>query len=410
MSLNTVIRSLSFGENRSSCLREIEAARWPQLLQLTDASQLTLPLGVRCRASLPASVQKRIDVNLEDNAERQRRVMQAYREIAGLLNAHGIEFLVLKGFTNWPDYACDLRYRPQYDVDLYCPAETIADAYEAVRSLGYEPFRSRGRVSVDHFPTLIRMNSWRFRGDYYDPELPVAVELHFRLWDSRTEAFDVPNAEQFWERRRTREILGLTVPALDPGDALSYSTWHLVRHLVRGDLRAYHVYELAYFLHHSSRRDDFWREWKEGHPSRAVEAVAFRLAIDWFECRANTVVWDVCGTLSATVRCWFDLFAHSPATALERPNKDELYLHLCLVEGWRRRLQVTTRRLLPLRFDPVVADAHVPSPDWRLRLKRRIVSVRFMAQRFLHHTRTLAPLIGSGIRWCRALSARSFPP
>jgi hypothetical protein len=89
---------------------------------------------------------------------------------------------------------------------------------------------------------------------------------------------------------------------------------------------------------------------------------------------------------------------------LERPNKDELFLHWCLVKGWPERLQIATRRLFPVRFNLVVVDAHVPAPDWRLRLKRRVVGAWFMARRACYHARTLAPMIWNGVRWRRALA------
>ncbi len=197
---------------------------------------------------------------------------------------------------------------------------------------------------------------------------------------------------------------GSVMPTLDPVDGLSYTTWHLVRHLVRGDLRAYHVYELAHFLQRSAEDHTFWGDWRDRKSSGVVEAIAFRLAIDWFDCRVHPRVQELCQSLPASVSRWFDLFAFSPLRALEHPNKDELFLHWCLVNGWRDRLQVAKRRLLPLRFSPVIVDAHVPAPDWRLRLKRRIFGAWFMARRAFHHARTLAPVMWNGFRWRRALA------
>jgi hypothetical protein len=253
-------------------------------------------------------------------------------------------------------------------------------------------------------PSLIRMTGWRGNGDYYDPEMPLTIELHFRFWDEQNECFAVDSADGFWERRVRREIRGLSVPTLSGYDGLSYATWHLVRHLVRGDVRAYHVYELACFLQSTADDDLFWQDWRGRKSSTVVEAIAFRLAADWFECPAHPIVQELCRTLPASVRRWFDLFAFSPLKALEHPNKDELFLHWCLVKGWPARVQIAKQRLLPVRFNAVIVDAHVPAPDLQLRLKRRVFGTWFMVRRAFHHVRTLAPVMWSGVRWRRALA------
>jgi len=116
-SLLTVVRSLSFGQDRRSDLRSIPEAEWRRLLALTDRSQLTLPLAVRCRNELPVWVQQRLNGNLQNNAIRHHRILDAYQELDHALSSKGIDFMVLKGLTQWPNYCDDLRHRPQYDLD-----------------------------------------------------------------------------------------------------------------------------------------------------------------------------------------------------------------------------------------------------------------------------------------------------
>ena len=403
-SLLRVLRSLSLGQDRSSDLRAIPDADWRNLLELTDRSQLTLPLAVRCQRELPEWVQERLAGNLQNNAIRHNRTIDAYQEVDRVLTSKSVDFMVLKGFTQWPHYCDDLPHRPQYDLDLYCPPDSIKPALEAIQSLGYEPFGRNARTATDHLRPMIRMTGWRGNGDYYDTEMPLTIELHFRFWDEGNERFGVDSADGFWERRVRREIRGLSVPTLNGYDGLSYTTWHLVRHLVRGDVRAYHVYELAHLLQRTADDNLFWQDWRGRKSRTLVEAIAFRLAIDWFECSAHPIVQELCQALPASVRRWFDLFALSPLKALEQPNKDELFLHWCLVKGLSARLQIAKQRLLPVRFNPVIVDAHVAAPDWRLRLKRRVFGTWFMARRAFHHARTLAPVMWSGVRWRRALA------
>ena len=123
--LLTIVRSLSFDHDRKSDLRSVRAAHWPRLLALTDRSQLTLPLGIRCPPELPEWVQERLAGNLRNNAIRHHRVLEAYEQVARAFSSEGVDFVVLKGLAQWPRYCDDLRHRPQYDLDLYCPPQAI---------------------------------------------------------------------------------------------------------------------------------------------------------------------------------------------------------------------------------------------------------------------------------------------
>lgn len=394
-----VIRALSFTNDNTGDLERITDEEWRRLLPLTDRSQLTLPLGVRRLGYVPEWVRERIQRDLANNAIRQKRIAETYETVSSALASRGIEFAVLKGFSHCPFYCDDLRYRPQYDLDLYCPPDAIQPAYEAILGLGYKPFGRTGRTAIDHLPPLIRKTGWRSRGDYYDPDIPITIELHFRFWDRETERFNVAGADGFWDRRQIHTAGSIHVPSLHPVDGISYATWHLVRHLVRGDARAYHVYELAHFLQRTSTHDEFWRDWRDARPSPLIETIAFRLAKEWFGCQMNPVVEGLLQALPPQIERWFDLFAFSPILALEQPNKDELFLHFCLVNGLKDRLQIARRRLFPRRLNPYIADVHVPDPDLRLRLKRRIVGAGFLVTRSVHHARSWVPLLRNGLRW-----------
>ncbi len=399
--LNT-LRALRFHDRNVTGLEALKPAEWPDLLAITDRERLTLALGLRCRDSLPSAVASRIDRNLEQNAARHDCLTTAYREIAGDLQARGIEFLVLKGLTHGAYYAAEARHRPQYDIDLYCPRHCSANAIRAIESLGYVALSRGEDATTDHFPVRIRKTGWKWRGDYFDPAMPFSIELHFRFWDERTERFQAGDGERFWPDRVHRHVSGLYLPSLSPVDGLTYVTWHLMRHLLRGDLRLYHVYELAHFLEQSSGDDAFWREWaNRDRRSRQTEAISFRLAKEWFQCHMHATALAAVERLPNPVKRWFELFAMSPALAIERPNKDELWLHWCLVNNAGHRREVAMRRLFPLSRERVVADAHVAPENVTagLRARRMAIETLFLANRAVHHLRALPPAIGSGMRW-----------
>lgn len=233
------------------------------------------------------------------------------------------------------------------------------------------------------------------------PRIPLAIELHYRFWDSATECFSVFGAEEFRDRKTVRGVEGLAVPALHPADNLTYSTWHLVRHLLRGDLRPYHVYELAHFLCRTAGQNIFWSEWSDRAPAaeRVVESIAFRLAVEWFECDLNQHLREYVDRLPANVNRWFESFKLSPALALRHPNKDELFLHLCLARNRTDRMRIAARRIVPLNPPRYVLHANVPSRNLASTVSRAAFRARFIVRRGLHHLRTLLPLLRSTWLW-----------
>jgi MFS family permease len=104
--------------------------------------------------------------------------------------------------------------------------------------------------------------------------------------------------------------------------------------------------------------------------------------------------------LPARVQEWFEAFAFSPLESEFHPNKDELWLHLALLDSARDKLAVVRRRLLPQLPGPVDA---VCIPKEQLTLGRRMLKYgrtsRFLAGRAVFHARALAALLRSGFHW-----------
>jgi hypothetical protein len=403
--VRAVFAALRFDAPDCDRLRALSELEWKRALAFCDRRQLTLILGERCASSLPDWVRERIEDDLRRNSLRVERARAAYDEIARALSNAGLEWLVLKGFSQWPRFTPDPRLRVQYDFDLFLPRDAALHARDALRALGYEPIAGSERLPVDHLPTLVRKTGWRWRGDFFDPDIPLSVELHFRFWDPSTERLRADGLNDFWRRRVPRCWDGLHFIALDPADALGYAALHSLRHLLRGDARPYHVYELAWFLHASAGDLEFWRQWQDAHHSslRRLEAVAFRLAHEWFGCGLPAAA------LSPGVERWFEEHAFSPIDAEFRPNKDSLWLHLALLESSRDAWSVARRRLFPVNLPGPIEAVHVPANQMtrRLRVRKHFVYAMFVAGRALHHARALPSAVWSGLRWFLARSAAS---
>lgn len=396
------LAALRFSSPDRAPLSKLTEPQWDVALSFCDRAQLTLPLALRCRDSLPDGIRSRTDLNLAGNAARWQRVQTTYRELADSFERAGIECVVLKGFSHCPGFVQDPRWRPQYDIDLLLPPDQLAIANNVAQSLGYQPLRrSNGRI--DHLPAMVRKTGWQWRGDLYDPEIPLSLELHFRLWDRRTEHFEPPGLDQFWERRERRILEGLPFTALHPVDAMAYACLHLLRHLLRGDGKPFHVYELAFLLHQSRENESFWANWLRWHapPLRRLQAICFSLAERWFGCTLPSAAREEIERLPSEVDRWMKLCSFSPLMGLERANKDELWLHWNLIESRRGRWSMLCRRLLPASLPGPVDAVHLPDREitWRIALRRKWRYLRHVSSRAGHHLAALPGVILAAVRW-----------
>ncbi|HEX4593708.1 MAG TPA: MFS transporter [Bryobacteraceae bacterium] len=384
-----MLDALQFSSPEPAGLAKLSDEEWKKALAFTDRAQLTLPLGLKSREPLPDWVRSRIDHNLGNNAERWRRTKIAFQEIAAAFEAEGLEFAVLKGFSHCPNFIDDPRHRWQSDFDLLLSEDSVLLARDIAASLGYEPASGFERHPIDHLPVMIRRRGWQWRGDYFDIEMPLSVELHFRLWDEQTERLRPEGLDQFWTRRHSRELDGLRFTGLHPVDALANSALHLLRHLLRGDLRPSHVYELASFLHRNSEHACLWNEWLEWHPEslRRLEAISFAIAQRWFDCRMPEAASSQIESLPSEVTRWLEMYSMSPLVSIFHPNKDELWLHWSLLNSAGDRTNVLRRRLLPQKLPPFVDSATA----WQY--------LPYLASRALYHLRALPSAGWSVLEW-----------
>jgi hypothetical protein len=355
-------------------------------LAFTDRAQLTPLLS---RFELAGDAREHVEGALARNALRVARVADAYTEIAS-----AFDHVVLKGFTHVPDFMDDPRLRVQYDLDLYVPPEQKEVARDALLKLGYEPIGGMEGLAMDHLPTMVRKTGWQWRGDYFDPDLPPAVEVHFRLWDSPTERLRAEGLDQFWDRREGNQLALV--------DRLGYAALHLTRHILRGNVRPSHVWEIARFLdtHHDA---DFWSGWRELHsPSlRHIEAVAFLLAKEWFACSLPDAPEAEIAALPARVHRWFEVYRWSPIEAYFKPNKHEVWLHTSLLDSAGGRFDILRRRLIPVSMPGPVDGIHVPREEMTIvrRMKKNVRNAAYAVSRAGHHLRLFLPTVGEGVRW-----------
>lgn len=403
--VRALLRALQLGKPDTASLKVLSENEWTRLLEFCDIAHLTLPLAQLPMKGFPYWVVERLRRNLADNALRFERIKAIYREAAEALGRAGVEHIVIKGFTQSPDYVVDPRLRMQSDIDIYCLPEGIRAANSALRAIGYKP--SDAKISyarADHEASLVRTGDWHWKNNMFDPEMPLGIELHFCLWNERVSHINVPDTDLFWERRTTREVNGLSFPCLNSVDHLAYFTLHILRDLFLRHGIVHRVHELAFFLHSHADDESFWQTWKEAHSSslRSFEAIVFYYARAWFDCRLHPLAAREINLLPAIRRSWLQSFAGSALEVMFEENKDSLWLQLSLLSSRRERLKMLRRTLIPARVSPI------NSLSIRVRNKRILQSgdsplwrqyISYLVSRSAAHCRVNIATLARGLRW-----------
>ncbi len=404
--VTALISALRLRNAQPEVLQALDDSEWEQLLIFGDRMHLTIPLMKSCADYCPPWVRSRIDQNLEDNSRRFELIKNTYSELAEALREAHVDYLILKGFTKTPDYAPNQRHRIQSDIDIFCPRETIFRARDALHRIGYRSQHTFDDQPWDHLPPLRKRTEWRWRGNAYDPEMPLTVELHHCFWDRAAVQCGPEGDMHFWERRIGRRVEEISFPALHPIDNLGYCALNLLRDLLRVSIVTSQVYELAWFLHHNARNEEFWKSWNRVHDSelRRLESVSFLLARTWFHCDLSEAVQAEIRHLPVSTRRWFEIDATSPSPmGWMRPSKDAIWLHSSLMKSAAEKRRVVLGRLLPRRVLPVdTAIANrIPNsspteePGWH-NYSRYLI---YLFARVGYHLRVLPATLWHGFRW-----------
>ena len=347
--LRAVIDALRLSDPPRNSLRSLTDSEWASVLSHWGWVRLTLPLRQVRGNDLPEWVRAQIDENVADNMQRLECIKTLYVELAHALGNAGVDHLVLKGFAQWPAYMQGPQVRTQSDIDVFCPAESAFRGRDALCALGYRWRQDLRPRFSDHLPALEKSSQWRWRGRYFDPAMPVTVEVHFQFWDEIGTRLRPIGLQQLWLRRAERPLDGFTCPALDEVDSLAYAALHVIRSLFCGDLQPYNIYEIAWFLHTNADNKAFWGRWRQLHHEslRRLEAVCFTLAKQWFACRLAEELEEDIESLPGGAQRWFYKYSDSPLIALVRPNKDALWLHLSLLDSSSDKRSIFRNRVFP---------------------------------------------------------------
>ena len=242
------------------CFRFTEIGEAPRLQHLSsreqagfllwlDQSGLALYLLDRLRQAntahcLPDYIARRLEDKLGQNRKRTGLLVEQLAEVVALLEARGIPYAVMKGFSLSPEFCPDPVLRHQTDIDLLLARKDVAGASAALESRGYSRLPSLFEEEFIFSTPLRETPSWR--DNIYAPR-EKKVEIHLSFWDPICGiAIDAPQMNL--SNVRVREVMGVKFCALPLEQALLLQLLHVFRHLLGGWIRPSWLYELAWFL------------------------------------------------------------------------------------------------------------------------------------------------------------------
>jgi predicted MFS family arabinose efflux permease len=367
-------RAVRFQDPDVKALRKITDAEWGRILSTWSTAKIMTSYRLDHRDGdrdiLPHWVSEKIEQNLADIDLRFQKIKSAYTRVAHELKEIGADHVMIKGFSLYPGYVREFGLRPQGDIDLYCPPESVHRAQDAVVRLGYVPVTGGDKRLSDHLPTVMPITSWRPGRNLFDPEMPIGFELHHRFWNEEVMRFGVANLDEFWHRRVLRNIDGFEFPALHPVDSLGYTALNTLRDLSRGLLPIEQIYGMARFLDRNSGDTAFWELWREIHgPAvRRLEAVSFQLAENWFACKLSEGIREEIEQQPDTIKTYFRQTSESGLFPQFGQEKNGTWLHVLMLESVKDKLGILREVLFDIGSSPEdgiakVAEAHTPNGE-----------------------------------------------
>ena len=337
------------------------------------------------------------------NVARMRDMLAEAGRVHSAFCSFGIQAVLLKGFTLYPDFCDDPLGRHQTDFDFLVAKREVDVAAAALESCGYSTHRlnTTGEscfvTPLRHIPT--------FHDDLYIPQRQRQVDLHTSILEPCAWLrFEVP--EDCLEQASPQTIGDWTFVGLSLEDRFLLHVIHLFHHSFRSWIRLSWLLELTNCLEKHRENGLLWNRVIQragtSHLMKSVFVFVLGLATRLFKASIPLKFQDwMSGAITVPLRAWLDHFGFDWATTDWPGNLNNLFLTSEFIPDRSLRLRYWRSRLVPRKGQTSIGtvEANRPTKFFRWQRARAI----YLAKRATAHLKDLASLPRQQFRWKRAL-------
>ena len=268
----------------------------------------------------------RFEQNLADNRCRVDHLLYETGRINEKLDQAGVQYVVIKGFSLWPEFCSDPYLRTQCDLDYLVARQSLRSAQNVLLEFGYEA-RRHSDVQFEYERPLQRVPS-QFDSPYKLQTTPT-VELHVGLWEDMGHHVPLEEPAFALDSSRLKEWGGLRFPVLSDEDALLLQVLHAFQHMLSYWVKLSWLLEIGCFIEKRWRDSLFWKRFSqrlEGAPRLAeFSTIALELTAKIFSAPMPEVAQHWRQLLRPSARSWLDNYGQRWALGERPPHKSKVF-------------------------------------------------------------------------------------
>ena len=312
-------------------LTRFSSRDWDQTQRWLDHSGLTLYLLKRLADGgatqvLPSQVLARFEENLADNKCRVQQLLSETGCINEKFNQAGVQYVVVKGLSLWPEFCSDPYLRTQCDIDYMVSRQSLSAAKNVLAESGYEAKRY-SEVQFEYERPLQRVPS-QYDSPYKLQTTPT-IELHVGIWENVKHHVPLEEPAFVLDDSKIREWEGVRFPVLSDEDAFLLQVLHAFQHLLSYWVKPSWLLEIGHFMEKRWQDSVFWNQFArriEGRPQYAEFAtITLELTAKMFSARIPEVVQHWRGCLRRSARLWLDNYGRSWALGERPPHRTKVF-------------------------------------------------------------------------------------
>jgi hypothetical protein len=320
-----ICRSIAGRRDTDVALSSLDDPTWHELLRFLDENGLTLLFRRRfAHAALPGWISQRLEKNFRDNQKRYETILTQQAEILRAFTEKNIETTLLKGTALARQTHPDPSDRVQYDFDFLVRPDQLRRAEAILANQGY---RRDSRQTPDHV-CMVPPEKYRWTGNFFDPRIPLKVELHDCLWHNHYR-IDLDGLLSSPETVPAKNIGLQPARILSPVDQFLFLNLHFFRHLFQNQVRLSHLFEIAILLEQFEVWPSVLERTKESRAGQQILILNWRLLAQLFgmpEKKLSSPIDDV--DLPTTVQIWLERDAVDDLLSRFSRNKNYVRLQM----------------------------------------------------------------------------------